>query len=217
MAGSASRTFLEHRRRSTGHSAQLSESCLRSGLVGTDNANYLSPDAISGGNLEFATALEPVLGRVRALLARSWSADTAYPESFTESRWFAGNPQGQCGVSSVWLAEVLVREFSIYSTFCQGSLIFDDENAEDLFDHCWLEINASRGNPLVVDLTCDQAPGFDRQIVFDAKAKLESEGVHYISNVRVDTSDLPSNPVWPRYTRLLFNIVAGIQAPYLGG
>ena len=183
----------------------------------TGNANYLSPDAISGGNLESAIALEPVLSRVRALLSRSWSPDTAYPESFIESRWFAGNPQGQCGVSSVWLAELLAREYSIYSTFCQGSLIFDDENAQDLSDHCWLEINASRGNPLVVDLTCDQARGFDRQIVFDAKAKLESDGVHYISTERVDTTDLSGNPVWPRYTRLLFNMVAGIQPPYLGG
>jgi hypothetical protein len=182
--------------------------------VETGNANYWPPDAISRGNPESAIALEPVLRRVRALLARSWSPDTAYPESFTESHWFVGNPQGQCGVSSVWLAELLAREYSIYSTFCQGSLIFDDENAEDLSDHCWLEIR--RGNPLVVDLTCDQARGFDRQIVFDAKAKLESDGVHYISAQRVDTSDLPSNPVWPRYTRLLFNMVAGIQAPYLG-
>jgi hypothetical protein len=184
--------------------------------VGTTNTNHWSPDAISGGTLEFAIALEPVLSRVRALLAQSWGPDTAYPESSIESRWCAGSPQGQCGVSSVWLAKVLDREFSICSTFCQGSLIFDDENAENLSDHCWLEINARRGNPLVVDLTCDQARGFDRQIVFDAKAKLESEGVHYSSTVRVDTSDLPGNPVWPRYTRLLFNMVAGIQAPYLG-
>jgi len=184
--------------------------------VETDNADYWSLDGISRGNLESAIALEPLLSRVRTLLARSWSPDTAYPGSFIESRWFAGNPEGQCGVSSVWLAELLAREYLIYSTFCQGSLIFDDENAEDLFDHCWLEINASRGNPLIVDLTCDQARGFDRQIVFEAKAKLESEGVHYFSTVRVDTSDLPRNPVWPRYTRLLFNMVAGTQAPYFG-
>ncbi len=168
------------------------------------------------GNLESAVALGPALIRFRALLARSWSPDTAYPGSLTESRWFAGNPQGQCGVSSVWLAEVLAREYSICSTFCRGSLIFDDENAEDLFDHCWLEINGRPGDALILDLTCDQARGFDRLIVFDAKAKLESDGVHYISTERVDTSDLPSNPVWPRYTQLLFNIVAGIQARYLG-
>ena len=67
----------------------------------TDNANYWSPYAISGGNLEPAFALGPALDGFRALLARSWSPDTAYPQSFTESCWFAGNPRGQCGVSSV--------------------------------------------------------------------------------------------------------------------
>jgi hypothetical protein len=180
--------------------------------VGTSNVNYWSLDAIPLDNFESAIALRPALSRVRALLARSWSPDTAYPGSFNESHWFAGSPQGQCGVSSVWLAEVLAREYSICSTFCLGSLIFDDENAEDLFNHCWLEINGGRpGDDLILDLTCDQARGFDRQIVFEAKARLESGGVHYISSERVATSDLPSNPVWPRYMRLLFNMVALVQ------
>lgn len=174
--------------------------------------NYLPPDSISRGSLEPAVVLRPALCRFRALLERSWSPDTAYPGSFTESHWFAGNPQGQCGVSSVWLAEVLVRECAMNPTFCRGSLIFDEETTEDLLDHCWLEINGSPGDAIILDLTCDQARGFDRQIVFDAKAKLESDGVHYISTERVDTSGLPSNPVWPRYTRLLFNMVAGTQA-----
>jgi hypothetical protein len=205
--------FLEIPKKSTGRSAQMSESCLRSGLVETSNAKYWYPDAITSQNLEPAVALGPALSRVRALLARSWSPDTAYPG--TESRWFAGNPRGQCGVSSVWLAEVLAREYSIYSTFCRGSLIFDDEHVEDLFDHCWLEINGP-GDALILDLTCDQARGFDRLMVFDAKTKLELDGVRYNSTERVNSSDLPSNPVWPRYTQLLFNIVAGIQVPYLG-
>jgi hypothetical protein len=111
----------------------------------------------------------------------------------------------------VWLADVLAREYSIASIFCQGSLIFDEETTENLFDHCWLEINGRPGDGLILDLTCDQARGFDRQIVFDAKARLESDGVHYISSERVATSDLPSNPVWPRYMRLLFNMVALVQ------
>jgi hypothetical protein len=155
--------------------------------------------------------LQAALHGLRGQLARSWSFDTAYPGSLTESHWFPGNPQGQCGVSSVWLAEVLAREYSIASIFCRGSLVFDGENTEDLSDHCWLEINGRPGDGLILDLTCDQARGFDRQIVFDAKARLESDGVHYISSERVATSDLPSNPVWPRYMRLLFNMVALVQ------
>jgi hypothetical protein len=175
-------------------------------LVDTNDKIYWPSDAISAGNLEPAVALRPALGRFRALLARSWSPDTAYPGSLAETHWLAGNPQGQCGVSSVWLAEVLAREYSIDSTFCRGSLIFDEESAEDLFDHCWLEINESPDDGLILDLTCDQAHGFDRRIVFDAKAELEWDGVHYIPSEQVEISDLPSNPVWPRYQKLLLNI-----------
>jgi hypothetical protein len=58
---------------------------------------------------------------------RIGAPDTAYPGTVTHSDWFVGNPRGQCGVSSVWLAEVLAREYSIDSTFCRGSLIIDDE------------------------------------------------------------------------------------------
>jgi hypothetical protein len=152
------------------------------------------------------TAVQPALGEFRAVLAGSWSAETAYPGSVTPSHWSAGNPRGQCGVSSVWLAEVLDREYSIGSTFCRGSLIFSEDVAEDLLDHCWLEITAESGEELVLDLTCDQAHGFDRQIIFDSRADLDQEHVHYIPSERVDISDLPSNPVWPRYQKLLRNI-----------
>jgi hypothetical protein len=147
------------------------------------------------------------LGTFRARLAESWSPDTAYPGSVTPSAWFAGNPQGQCGVSSVWLAEELAREYSIPSTFCLGSLIFDDDKAENLLDHCWLEI-PTEPEELVLDLTCDQARGFNREIVFDSKSDLDRAHIYYISRDRVDISDLPNDPVWPRYQKLLLNIAA---------
>jgi hypothetical protein len=180
---------------------------LSDSLVDTNDDNYWPPNARSIGNLEPAVAIRPALIRFRALLARSWSPDTAYPGSLTDSQWFAGNPQGQCGVSSIWLAEVLARDYSTASTFCRGSLIFDEENVQDLTDHCWLEINGKPGDVLILDLTCDQAQGFDHRIVFGAKAKLEWDGVHYLPREQVEISDLPSNPVWPRYTRLLHNMV----------
>jgi hypothetical protein len=185
-------------------------------LVDKNDENNWPPGVGSTGNLEPVAALRTALIRFRALLARSWSPDTAYPGSLTESHWFAGNPQGQCGVSSVWLAEVLAREYAIASTFCRGSLIFDEENAQDLVDHCWLEINGRPADLLILDLTCDQAKGFDHRIVFDVKAKLEWDGVHYCPREQVEISDLPSNPVWPRYTRLLRNMVSPIQAPNFG-
>jgi hypothetical protein len=171
----------------------------------TDNDSW--PDGAISPSAERALALRPALNTFRARLAESWSPDTAYPGSVTPSRWFAGNPQGQCGVSSVWLAEELAREYSITSTFCQGSLIFDGDQAEDLLDHCWLEIPAEP-EELVLDLTCDQARGFDREVVFDSKSDLGRARIYYVSRDRVNISDLPDNPVWPRYQMLLLNLAA---------
>lgn len=75
-----------------------------------------------------------------------------------------------------------------------------------LDDHCWLEINEETGEELVLDLTCDQARGFDRPIVFDSKTDLDQERIYYRSRVRVDVSNLRKNPVWPRYQTLLVNL-----------
>ena len=176
-------------------------------LAEINDDNYWPSDLNSSATLERALALRPVLDGFRTRLAESWSPDTAYPGSITTAHWFAGNPEGQCGVSSVWVAEELAREYSIPSTFCEGSLVFDDDQAEDLLDHCWLEIPVEP-EELVLDLTCDQALGFDREIVFDSKSDLDRAHICYISRDRVDISDLADNPVWPRYQKLLVNMAA---------
>jgi hypothetical protein len=173
-----------------------------------DANNHWYSDTNTDGFLERMQALRSTLGEFRARLSESWSPDTAYPGSVTPSHWFAGNPQGQCGVSSVWLAEELAREYAILSTFCLGSLIFDDDHAEDLLEHCWLEIATEPGEELVLDLTCDQAHRFDREIVFDSKSELDRAHIYYVPHARVDISDLPKNPVWPRYQTLLLNLAA---------
>jgi hypothetical protein len=147
--------------------------------------------------------LIPALASFRAFLSRAWDFDTVYPETATQSSWIPQTPHGQCGVSSVWLAETLHEKFSMSSIFCEGSLIFDDQQAEDVLDHCWLELTGSNGEELVLDLTCDQAQGFDRPIVLDAKASLDRQRVHYVPRDRLSRSDLPNSPVWPRYRTLL--------------
>ena len=157
--------------------------------------------------LTSGSALRSAFDRFSALLASSWSLDTAYPDTVTQSHWKAGSPRGQCGVSSVFLAGVLSRIYSISSTFCHGSVRLEDHEVEQLSDHCWLEIDIRSGDRLILDLTCDQAPGF-RQIVFESKAGLTQEHIHYISDERIDISDLaPDDPIWRRYQELLFNMV----------
>jgi hypothetical protein len=180
---------------------------LSDSLVGTSAGNHWYPTT-SMCTLENMLALRPALPEFRAQLAESWSLDTAYPGSVAESDWFDGNPRGQCGVSSVWLAEELARQYSIFSTFCQGSLVFDNDQSEDLPDHCWLEIPGDPCEEVVLDLTCDQAHGFDKEIVFDVKGDLDRARIYYLSRDRVDVTDLPNNPVWPRYQKLLLNMAA---------
>jgi hypothetical protein len=164
-----------------------------------------SSAAISTRGTRPALLQKAALNRFRRLLSQSWSPETAYTGSVNRLRWTPGNPRGQCGVSSVWLAEVLRREYSMRPTFCRGSLIFHYRRAENLLDHCWLEIGES-GDELILDLTCDQARGFHTPIVFDSRADLDREHIHYISRERVDISNLPNNPVWPRYQMLLLNL-----------
>jgi hypothetical protein len=163
-------------------------------------------DAISPRSPRATLILEN-LDRFKKLLSQSWSPETAYPDAVDQREWTDGDPCGQCGVSSVWLAEVLLHQYSINSTFCLGSLfIFHNPSAENLLDHCWLEINGESGEELILDLTCDQARGFDRPIVFDSKKDLDQERIYYFSRERVDVSNLRKNPVWPRYQALLVNL-----------
>ena len=174
----------------------------------TDIADPSRPTfAVAGADAVFESVRRPAFDELRALLSRSWSPATAYPDTVNQSHWVTGDPRGQCGVSSIWLAEVLSRVYSINSTFCRGSVRFDDQDVESLSDHCWLEIDEKSGDQLILDLTCDQAVGF-RQIVFESKADLAKDHIQFISDQRLNISDLaPDNAVWPRYQSLLFNMV----------
>jgi hypothetical protein len=161
--------------------------------------------AVSGWK-QNALVLRLALARSKAFLSRAWGVDTVYPETSTRSSWIPGTPHGQCGVSSAWLAEFLHRQFLMSSTFCEGSLLFSNNQAENVLDHCWLELNGSADEELVLDLTCDQAQGFDRPIIFHARTDLDRQGVRYIPRERLSISDLPDSPVWPRYQTLLRNL-----------
>jgi hypothetical protein len=185
----------------------LSEQLARSALVEISDARISSTNATSARNPRPALIPELILLRFKKLLSESWRPETAYPGAVDPLHWTPGDPCGQCGVSSVWLAEVLRCQYSVSSTFCLGSLSFYSRGAENLLDdHCWLEINEESGEELILDLTCDQAPGFDRPIVFDSKKDLDQERIYYFTRQRVDVTNLRRNPVWPRYQTLLVNL-----------
>ena len=144
----------------------------------------------------------------RALLALSWTPDTAVPGTPTLSERCAGRPHGQCGVSSLLLSQILDREYSIYSMLCRGEVYFGGPFAERLRNHCWLEIDGDSEEPVILDLTCDQADTFGREIVFNSRGQLDRENVHYTLSEHIDVFDLPRHSnLWRRYQTLLANML----------
>jgi hypothetical protein len=165
-----------------------------------DEADYLAEEGIRALPL----ALRPTLQRYRAILERTWTAETAYPRTIAElDAYTPGDPRGQCGVTSAWLAQELQRQFDLQPLFCRGSLRFSDATVESVPDHCWLEIGSPQDPARVIlDLTSDQAKGFSRSIVCDTARTLGRQGITYDSIERMPIGNLPTNPVWPRYELL---------------
>jgi hypothetical protein len=142
----------------------------------------------------------------RALLAISWSPGTALPGTLASPDC---GSRGQCGVSSLWLSQILDREYSICSMFCRGEGYFGGQWAERLRNHCWLEIDGESGEPVIVDLTCDQAQTSRREIVFNSRSQLDREDVHYKLSEHINVFDLSRHSnLWRRYQRLLANMLA---------
>jgi hypothetical protein len=159
-------------------------------------------------DVEDIGGIVPNIGRYRDLLVRGWSPQTAYPGFVQPGVWATGDPKGQCGVSSVWLAHRLQEDFGISATFCRGAFRFNAQRAKEILDHCWLEVRAGSGDTLVLDLTCDQASGFDQPYVFESVTELENKDIRYIAQDRLVVSELP-NSILERYKVLVLNL-AGV-------
>jgi hypothetical protein len=158
-----------------------------------------------GSSIRSSPPLGSALHDFRALLALSWSPGTALPGARTSSDC---RPRGQCGVSSLWLSQILDRGYSICSMFCRGEVYFGGQWAETLRNHCWLEIEAGSGEVVILDLTCDQADAFEREIVFNSRGQLDQEHVHYKLSEHIDISDLHrQSNLWGRYQTLLANML----------
>jgi hypothetical protein len=154
----------------------------------------MSSVACSGVS-EVVRAIQRRLPGYRATLEDRWSLSTIHPD-YTES-YRVKDPLGQCGVSSAWLARQLSRQFHVTATYCYGSLNFQRDESAAVPRHCWVEIDIA-GTVFIVDLTADQATGFDEQIVFESESGLRNRGLHYDARVRKGIEELLWDPVWPR-------------------
>ncbi|MEU5255147.1 transglutaminase domain-containing protein [Streptomyces longwoodensis] len=138
------------------------------------------------------------LRRYREHLEAAWSKSTAHPSYALEPL----SSKGQCGVSSVWLARLL-RQQEIEATYCYGRLRFADQGVSSVDHHCWIEVgDPSDPARQIIDLTCDQADGFEQKVICERYDKLVSTGIRYEPVTRLAVDELPRDRVWPRYARL---------------
>lgn len=130
-----------------------------------------------------ADELRPILTAYRRQVEKAWSEDTCHPDYLG----FDGQPDGQCGVTSVWLQERLLEDHDITSTFCVGTVLVNGQVAES--NHCWLEIGTGP-HRIIVDLTADQLRGMEsRPVVCFTDRDLVSGDILYLARAEDLESD----------------------------
>jgi hypothetical protein len=134
--------------------------------------------------------LRPILHAYRKQVEPAWSAATAH-ESYEGK---AGDPAGQCGVTSAWLQRRLLDDHGIYTVFCTGEVL-------PLGDHCWLLMPNFRAGSefpkqVVIDLTADQR--FTDSVVCDHHVDLLVRGIDYRAATARTATALLADPVQAR-------------------
>jgi hypothetical protein len=146
-------------------------------------------------------ALDPgVLEWCRRRVERAWSEETAHrtvrplkPEDVAS--------RGQCGVTSRWLKDVFRKDYDLDTTYCIGELHAGDALSVDY--HCWLEVgDAGSPEAVVVDLTADQAPEIDDEVVAGRRQDLEGRGISYVIRRKPSDDELDLTSVRERLDRL---------------
>ncbi|WP_328855104.1 hypothetical protein OHB01_07000 [Microbispora hainanensis] len=138
----------------------------------------------------------------RRMLEPCWSERTVHPR-YQESPVAAGDPRGQCGVTSVWLARTLRTDLLLEPVYCYGRLRVGRDDVEDVSHHCWVEIGPAHDpRRFVIDLTADQSDGVREQVTLGEHRALADRGLRYESAARLRLDELPRDRVWPRFLAL---------------
>lgn len=138
------------------------------------------------------TDLRPILTAYRQQAQAAWTPETAHAEF--EGK--AGDPAGQCGVTSAWLQQRLHDDHGIDSWYMVGQVWLNGARLAE--EHCWLEIGDGLDR-IVIDPTADQLPGVsDLPVLYAAHAELLRDGIHYWSFETLDYDDILLDPVIDR-------------------
>jgi len=124
--------------------------------------------------------LRPILHGYRQQVQQAWSPATAHP-GFDGK---AGDPAGQCGVTSAWLQRRLLEDHGIAAWYCEGRVdCFGHDHS--IRWHCWLEIGGMDWSRRVIDLTADQIPCWDGTFLYATYWVLLEDFARYSADVRL--------------------------------
>ncbi|MET9311450.1 hypothetical protein ABZX12_06465 [Kribbella sp. NPDC003505] len=150
-----------------------------------------------------ATDWRAALTAYRELVSKGWGEKTVHWR-YADHR---DRPStGQCGVTSAWLMAVLTEVHSVPAMYCYGDVCAIRESADDLPDHCWLEVgDAEDPDRIIVDLTCDQSSTFgDNEVLHASHSSIcSSHGVSYEAVLRLGPTDLDDDEVQDRLGQLV--------------
>ena len=124
--------------------------------------------------------LRPILAAYRAEVQPHWSPATAHPDFDGK----AGDPAGQCGVTSAWLQRRLAEDHGIAAWYCVGRVMCAT-HGQTLRNHCWLEIGDMTWDRTVIDLTADQIPCWDGTFLYASYWVIYEEFARYSADVRL--------------------------------
>lgn len=140
--------------------------------------------------------LRPILTGYRAKAQAAWSPATAHPDY--EGK--AGDPAGQCGVTSAWLQRRLTEDHGVETVYVVGILHVAPNGGS--VEHCWLDLDAITGS-VVIDLTADQWSSLkDRPVICEAWDSLFWGGTDYTPRRHLTAKQLAADPVQPRLALL---------------
>lgn len=137
--------------------------------------------------------LRPILTGYRAQVQAAWSPATAHPDF--EGK--AGDPAGQCGVTSAWLQRRLAEDHGVETVYCVGYLATPSMWKSS--NHCWLET----ADEVVVDLTADQYSGLP-PVTCETYGHLDGFAgwAWYFRRGSLTPEQLAADPVQPRLALL---------------
>lgn len=122
------------------------------------------------------TAIEHEIYDIRQQLEGIWNEKTRYHGTIPTKNDYIS--KGQCGVSSLLLARILIkRGYDVL--FCEGNVKFPIES-NSIYNHCWIKvINYNKRNEnVIIDITPDQN-GYKQKIIFKTEQDLKKLKIIY--------------------------------------